>query len=98
MHNVLVRPVITEKSMKDAEGGRFTFIVAVSSSKDEVKKIIEEQYKVNVIDIATVIVKGKVKRVGKRRTEKRISSHKKAVVSVKSGQKIDEFELGEKKK
>lgn len=97
MHNILVRPVFTEKSMKDAENGRFTFIVNLTSSKDEVKKAVEEKYKVHVVDVATTIVKGKVKRVGKKRTEKKLGSHKKAAVVVAKGEKISEFELGNKK-
>lgn len=98
MHNILVRPVITEKSITDAKNGRFTFVVALSASKDDVKKAVEERYKVHVVDIATAIVKGKVKRVGKKRTEKKLGNYKKAIVLVKAGEKIDEFELGEKKK
>ncbi len=98
MHNILTRPVFTEKSMKDAEDGRFTFVVALTATKDDVKKAVEEKYKVTVVDIATAIVKGKGKRVGKKRTEKLLGKYKKAVVVVTKGQKIDEFELGEKKK
>ncbi|HSD98218.1 MAG TPA: 50S ribosomal protein L23 [Patescibacteria group bacterium] len=94
----MVRPVISEKSIKDAENGRFTFIVALQSSKDEIKKVVEETYKVHVLDVATAIVKGKTKRVGKKRTEKALGSYKKAVVVLEKGQKIDEFELGEQKK
>ena len=97
MHNILVRPVITEKSMADAKNGRFAFIVALSAGKDEVKKAVETAYNVHVVDIATAIVKGKVKRVGKKRTEKKLGSYKKAMVVVRTGEKIDEFELGEKK-
>lgn len=98
MQTVLTRPIITEKSMADAQNSRFTFVVALWASKTDVKKAVEDQYKVKVVDIATVTVKGKVKRVGKKRTEKKLGSYKKAVVVLEKGQKIDEFELGEKKK
>jgi len=98
MHNVLIRPVFTEKSMKDGDNGRFTFVVSLASSKDDIKKAVEAKYKVSVVDIATTIVKGKVKRVGKKRTEKKLGIYKKAIVVVAKGQKIDEFEIGEKKK
>lgn len=96
--NVLIRPVITEKSMIDTENSRFTFIVEESSTKDDIKKEVEKTYSVKVLDIATIIVKGKTKRIGKKRTEKNIGSYKKAVVRLEKGQKISEFELGEKKK
>lgn len=97
MNTILISPVFTEKSMKDAENGRFTFLVALSADKNEVKKAVEDAYKVQVIDIASVIVKNKIKRVGKKRTKKTLGSYKKAVVVVAKGQKISEFELGEKK-
>ena len=96
MHSV-VRPVFTEKSLQDAEKGKFTFIVVLSATKDDIKKDVEETYKVHVVDIATVIVNGKVKRVGKKRTEKTLGKYKKALVKLKNGEKIDAFALGEKK-
>lgn len=96
--NVLIRPVFTEKSMKDADNSVFTFIVGLTDGKDAVKKAVEEAYGVKVLDIATSVVKGKVKRIGKKRTRKTITAYKKALVQVQKGQKIAEFELGEKKK
>ena len=95
--HIIQSPVISEKSMADAEKGRFTFIVALSADKNDIKKAIEEQFSVKVLDVATVIVKGKVKRVGKRRTEKKLSPVKKAIVTLAAGQKIEAFDLGEKK-
>lgn len=97
MDSVLIMPVISEKSIKDAENSRFTFIVRLDADKNEVKKAVEEKYGVNVLDIASAVVKNKIKRVGKKRTKKTLGSYKKAVVVVKKGQKISEFELGEKK-
>ncbi len=95
--NVLTRPLITEQSMAHAQNGKFTFVVRLSAGKDAIKKEVETAYSVNVVDVATIIVKGKVKRVGKKRTKKMIGKYKKAVVSLKKGQKIDAFDLGEKK-
>ena|SRR5260221_4888239 len=97
MNNILVRPVFTERSMKDAEGARFTFVVGLSVSKDEIKKTVESKFGVKVLDIATVIIKGKGKRVGKKRTEKLLGKYKKAVIRLEKGQKIDIFDMGEKK-
>ncbi len=94
---VLQRPLITEKSYADAQNGKFTFVVALSADKKAIKQAVEEQFKVKVLDVATVIVKGKIKRVGKRRTEKKLTPVKKAVVLLEKGQKIDLFDLGEKK-
>lgn len=94
---VIQSPLITEKSYADAQNGKYTFVVALTADKNDIKKAVEEQFKVKVIDIATVIVKGKVKRVGKKRTEKKISPMKKAVVKLEKGQKIDLFDLGDQK-
>lgn len=95
--NTLIRPVFTERSMKDAENSRFTFVVGLSTGKEEIKKTVEALYAVTVLDIATVIVKGKGKRVGKKRTEKLLGKYKKAVIRLEKGQKIDIFDMGEKK-
>lgn len=97
MDSILIRPVISEQSLQNAENGKFTFIVKLSADKDEIKKAVEEKYSVKVLDIASTIVKNKVKRVGKKRTKKTTGSYKKAVIKVQKGQKISEFELGEKK-
>jgi len=96
--NTLIRPVFTERSMSDADSSRFTFIVGLSVGKDEIKKAVEAAFSVKVLDIATVIVKGKGKRVGKKRTEKVLGKYKKAIIRLEKGQKIDAFDLGEKKK
>ncbi len=95
--NVIIAPLITEKSMKDAAGGKFSFRVAKSANKNEIKNEVEKRFSVNITHISTNILKGKRKRSGTRRAEKEISDTKKAIVSVKKGQKIGLFELGEGK-
>lgn len=95
---IIIRPVFTERTMADAQKSKFTFLVTKTSTKNDIKKTVEDMYKVTVLDIATVLVKGKVKRIGKRRTKKKLEAYKKAVVQLEKGQKIAEFELGEKKK
>ncbi len=92
-----ITPIISEKSMKDANNGKFTFRVSRFSDKNDIKKKVEKKFDVNVVDVATVIVKGKRMRVGVRRTEVRKSPWKKAIVKLKAGQKIGLFELGEAK-
>lgn len=94
MNNVIISPLITEKSMKDAADGKFSFRVSKSSNKNEIKKEVERRFSVNVVHISTNILKGKKVRVGARRAEKNVSDTKKAIVSVKKGQKIGLFELG----
>jgi large subunit ribosomal protein L23 len=93
-HSVIVRPIITEKSMSLAGVGKFSFVVASHASKNMIRQAIQDMFSVSVTDVATATVKGKTKRVGKRREEVVITPLKKAVISVKKGQKIDIFEIG----
>jgi len=94
--SILIAPVITEKSMNNAGKGKYTFKVVDSADKLSIKKEVEKRFNVNVLAVTTVVVKGKVKRSGKKRMQKRTSNWKKAVVALKAGQKIDLFELGGK--
>ena len=80
--------------MKDASSGKFSFRVLKSANKNEIKKTVEKNFNVNVVHVSTNILKGKKMRVGSRRTEKKVSDSKKAIVTVKKGQKIGLFELG----
>jgi large subunit ribosomal protein L23 len=94
--SVLISPLITEKSMANAGKGKYTFKVVNGADKASVKKEVEKRFNVNVIAVTTVIVKGKMKRSGKKRLQKRTPDWKKAVVALKPEQKIDLFELGGK--
>lgn len=91
---ILIRPVITEKSMVDAGNGKFTFIVGRFTAKTQIRKAIQDRFKVNVEKIMTAVIKGKSKRVGTRRLEVKIEPIKKAIVELRKGQKIDIFEIG----
>lgn len=93
-YDIIIRPIITEKSMNQVGLGKFTFEVAKLADKKNIKQAIEEKFNVTVTSVATNIVKGKTARVGKRRTEITKSSWKKAVVGLAKDQKIDLFEQG----
>jgi large subunit ribosomal protein L23 len=95
MSNIL-GPVISEKSMNEASKGRYTFKVLSQASKTEIKKEIEEKFKVNVVSMSTMNVKGRSSRAGKRRTEITLSPFKKAIALLKTGQKIAIFDIGGK--
>lgn len=97
MHSVLIAPIITEKSTRDAGLGKFTFRVNKQSNKTTIKKAIEDTFSVAVVSVTTQILKGRRKRVGKLRVEISQQPWKKAVVELKAGQKIDLFETEEKK-
>lgn len=93
MNQVLVKPIITEKSINATALGKYTFRVLPTATKDQIRAAVESQFKVNVLTITTLRVKGKMRRAGKRRLTYAASSWKKAVVQLKSGQKIDVFEV-----
>lgn len=89
-HDIIIKPVVTEKSMNLLADNKYTFVVDKKSNKTEIKNAIEDIFKVKVEKVATLIVKGKPKRMGK--FEGRTSDRKKAIVSLKPGQKIKLFE------
>jgi|SRR5579871_2155835 len=97
IHDIIIRPIITEKSMKDAEAGKFTFAVLKSANKDAIKLAVEKVFEVNVLAVATSIVKGRSHRTGNKRIEVKQSDWKKAIVQLKKGQRISAFETGEQK-
>jgi len=93
-HDVIIRPIITEQSMKLVPASKYTFVVAKKADKGEIRKAVSELFGVTVVSIATSVVKGKTHRVGKRRQEVDKSVWKKAIVEVKKGEKISMFEPG----
>lgn len=95
MSNIL-GPIISEKSMSEATKGKFTFKVLSSATKTEIKKEVENRFKVNVVKIATINIKGRSVKAGTRRTEVFLEPFKKAIVELKQGQKIALFDIGGK--
>lgn len=91
MQNVILKPIITEKAMKDASFNKYTFAVDKNANKSLIKKAIENIFGVTVEEVSTRIVKGKTKLVGPKRTKVKGASFKKAIVRVKKDQKIDMF-------
>ena len=92
IYEIIKKPIISEQSLRDAESGKYTFIVEKSSSKDEIKKAIEGMFSVSVTRIMTNIVKGNRTRMTKKRKVVSDSSYKKARVSLKKGEKLDIFD------
>jgi large subunit ribosomal protein L23 len=90
--DVILGPIISEKSMNDASKGRYTFKVTVKAGKADIKQAVEERYKVNAVKISTITIKGRSVRAGAKRNEIIRSPFKKAVVTVKTGQKIAVFD------
>lgn len=91
--DILIKPIISEKSSQNAGKNIYTFKVGLKANKIEIKKAVEKTFNVKVLNINTVVVKGKVKRAGKRKLEVKKSSWKKATLMLKPEQKIDLFEV-----
>lgn len=88
--DILIKPVVTEKSTGLLAENKYTFIVDLNANKTEIKKAVEDIFKVKVEKVNTMRVKGKLKRV--RQFVGRTSERKKAIVTLKEGDKIEIFE------
>lgn len=86
---VIARPVISEKSFAAEENGKYIFRVSPDANKTIVKKNVEEMFKVKVDKVNIVTIPGKKKRVG--RIYGKRNDVKKAIVTLKKGEKIKEF-------
>ena len=90
--DVLVRPLVTEKmTAKNAELNQFGFIVAKRANKIQIKEAVESLYSVHVLDVNTMVYVGKRKFRGTRRgyVQGRTNAFKKAIITLKEGEKID---------
>ena len=88
-HDIIIKPIITEKSMDQVADKKYTFQVAKNAKKIEIKKAVEEIFKVEVAKVTTINYSGKPKRqgvfVGKR------ADWKKAVVKLTDSSKTIEL-------
>lgn len=90
LHDVIKRPLITEKATRGKELGQYVFAVAIKATKTDVRRAIETLFKVKVDAVQTLRMPGRTKRVGQHQTL--TSDWKKAVVTLKQGQSIELFE------
>jgi len=87
--DVLKRPVISEKSVGLVEENKYTFWVNPDANKIEIGSAVEKLFKVTVLEVRTMNVQGKIKRVG--RYAGKTAARKKAIVTLKAGDKIEGF-------
>ncbi|KGE70688.1 50S ribosomal protein L23 [Spirochaeta lutea] len=87
---IIIAPIVTEKSSAERELGKYTFVVDKRANKIQVEEAIKSLFKVNPIACNVVNVKGKPKRL--RQAAGKTSSWKKAVVTLKEGETISVFE------
>lgn len=92
IHDIIIKPIISEKSLKAAGEGYFTFLVNTDANKTEIKKAIETAFSVNVKKIKTNTTKGSVTRNTKVGRKVSTFANKKAFVKLSNGQTIDIFE------
>lgn len=88
--DILKKPVVTEKSTSLLQDNKYTFVVDPRANKTEIKQAVEKTFKVKVEKVNTMNVRGKIKRV--RRIPGRTPDTKKAIVTLKKGDKIEIFE------
>lgn len=88
-HEIILRPVITEKSMGGIADKKYTFKVAPSATKIDIKRAVEELFGVQVEKVNTMHVRGHMRRQG--RNQGYTPAWKKAIVSLKEGSKAIEF-------
>ena len=88
-HDIIIRPIITEKSMMGIAEKKYTFEVAKTATKIDIANAVEEAFKVKVAMVNTVSVRGRLKRQG--RTQGYTKSWKKAVVTLTEDSKSIEF-------
>ena len=78
--DIIIAPVITEKSNDSMEQGKYTFEVNKKATKVDIANAVEKLFEVKVLNVNTITVKGKTKRVG--RYEGKTSDWKKAIVTI----------------
>ena len=89
-HEVLVRPVISEKNTMLNEQGKYVFEVAPDANKLQIKQAVQEIFKVDVVKVNVLHVPSKTRRVG--RSIGRTRPWKKAIVTLRPGQRIELFQ------
>lgn len=89
-YDVLLRPIVSEKSTMLGAQHQYTFEVAREANKVEIRDAVETAFNVNVLGVSVIHVPGKMRRMGKHRGY--TSSWKKAVVRIRADQRIELFE------
>jgi large subunit ribosomal protein L23 len=90
--DVIVRPVVSEKSYAGIEHNTYTFLVDPRANKTEIKEAIQKIWNVQVLSVNTLMRRGKVKR--RRYTQGKRADQKRAIVTLSEGDTIEIFETG----
>jgi large subunit ribosomal protein L23 len=95
MHQILIRPLITEKmSNLTADQNKYGFLVNTKANKIEIARAVEDKFKVHVVDVKTVNHPGKTKTQFRKsgRFSGKTARFKKAIIKLREGETIDLFE------
>ena len=90
--DVVLRPLITEKATRLISENKYAFEVRQQVNKVQIKEAVEKAFDVHVEDVHTMNVKGAMRRIGRTRRLVRTPSWKKAIVTLREGEKIEVFE------
>lgn len=90
VHDIIIRPVVTEKSSAMMEQRKYVFQVRRDANKTDIRRAVEQKFRVKVAKVNTLTVPGKTRRMG--RFVGRTPSWKKAVVTLAPGHSINIFE------
>ena len=88
-HDIIRKPVITEKTMTAMAENKYTFIVQINANKSQIKRAVEEVFGVKVANVQTIRTMGKTKRMGVHVGKK--ADYKKAIITLAEGSKSIEF-------
>lgn len=89
IYSILKKPVVTEKSVKSQEDGKYVFYVASDANKVEIKTAVSALYGVRVDSVNVVPVRKKERLVGRGKTVTKRKAKKKALVTLKKGETLD---------
>jgi large subunit ribosomal protein L23 len=90
-HDIIIKPLVTEKSTNDAALGRYTFVVAKTATKPQIREACEKLFDVKVTSVNILNYSGKLKRL--RYVEGRTPSWKKAVVTIDTDPQPEIFQI-----
>ena len=96
LNNIIERPILTEKTVALASGGKYVFRVNSKATKHAITTAVKDLFDVDATDVNTMIMPGKKKRILKTRRYTKTKKWKKAIITLKEGQKIDLFEKSNK--
>ena len=90
-HEVLIRPLLSEKTMSDREANnKYAFVVNTKASKTDIRSAVESLFEVKVVSVATNVTRGKLKRRGAHVSLR--PKKKKAIVALAEGQRLSLFD------